>query len=72
MNGDFPYYKPQRLPIGPYKDVEEKRGGGYYVKTNIGTPSPSATPFNMSTIMNPVTKYELFSANFQVIIKKKI
>ena len=37
---------------------------GYYVSTNVGTPSPYATPFNMS---NPlVTKYGLFSANFLV------
>jgi len=66
MNGNFPYYKPQRLPIRPYENDEEESGGGvgYYVTTNIGKPSPFATPFNMSTAMQPVTKYDLFSANF--------
>ena len=72
MNGDFPYYKPQRLPIGPYENDKEKQvagGIGYYVTTNIGTPSQFATPFNMSTAMNPVTKYDLFSANYVVSLQ---
>lgn len=66
MNGNFPYYKPQRLPIGPYENDKEKQVGGVgrQVTTYIGTPSQSATPFNMSTVLNPVTKYDLFSANF--------
>ena len=52
MNGNFPYYKPQRLPIRPYENDEEESGGGSYERTNIGKPSSFATPFNMSTIMN--------------------
>lgn len=65
MNGNFPYYKPQKLPIGLYEDDEEESGGGvgYYVTTHIGTPSPFATPFNMS-MPGPVIKYEFSSANF--------
>jgi len=35
-----------------------------YVTTNVGTPSPFATPFNMSNPLALVTKYSFFSANF--------
>lgn len=64
MNGYFGHYHPVRIPPQPFEEKTKSYGGGSLVTTKVGNPNPNNTPFNMSTITDPVTQYTFFPAEF--------
>ena len=66
MNGYFGHYQPQLLPPLLHDARKKSGNGGNFVTTNVGVANPNNTPFNMSTITDPVTQYTLYSAEFAV------